>query len=128
MSQLRSIPDYRGGLEGRRGEDRRLEAENARLKERVRKLEGQLEVRAAKRQAAPSRVGSGSRADGRKADNRARSTDGMGAARRPSVWTDTPLAARRTAPRFEDAENHIDVPESSSAQPLRPMRPARQRG
>src|SRR5881392_1837792 len=55
MSQPKSIPDYRLALKAAEAKVARLEAENAQLKERVRKLEGQLEAaqRAAKRQAAP---------------------------------------------------------------------------
>ena len=55
MSQPKPIPEYRVALKAAEAKIARLEAENAQLKERVRKLEGQLEAaqRAAKRQAAP---------------------------------------------------------------------------
>jgi transposase len=55
MLQPSSISEYRQGLKASGAKCVRLEAENAQLKERVRKLEGQLEAaqRAAKRQAAP---------------------------------------------------------------------------
>ncbi len=55
MSQPKSIPEYHVALKATVAKNARLEAENGQLKERVRKLEGQLEAaqRAAKRQAAP---------------------------------------------------------------------------
>jgi transposase len=55
MSQPKSISEYRMALKAAEAKVARLEAENAQLKERVRRLEGQLEAaqRAAKRQAAP---------------------------------------------------------------------------
>ena len=55
MSQPKSISEYRVAVKAAEAKVVRLEAENAQLKERVRKLEGQLEAaqRAAKRQAAP---------------------------------------------------------------------------
>ncbi len=59
MSQPKSISEYHAALKAAEAKIARLEAENAQLKERVRKLQGQLEAaqRAAMRQAAPfSRV------------------------------------------------------------------------
>ncbi len=55
MSQPNSISEYRLALKAAEAKNARLEAEVVRLKERVRKLEGQLEAaqRVAKRQAAP---------------------------------------------------------------------------
>ena len=55
MSQQRSIAEYRMALKAAQSKNARLEAEVARLRERVRTLECQLEAaqRAAKRQAAP---------------------------------------------------------------------------
>ena len=55
MSQPKFISEYRAALKSAETKIARLEAENGQLKERVRKLEGQLEAaqRAAKRQAAP---------------------------------------------------------------------------
>jgi len=55
MSQPKSISEYRLALKSSRAKIAHLEAENGQLKERVRRLEGQLEAaqRAAKRQAAP---------------------------------------------------------------------------
>jgi len=55
MSQPKFISEYRMALKAAEAKVTRLEAENAQLKEHVRKLEGQLEAaqRAGKRQAAP---------------------------------------------------------------------------
>ncbi len=44
MSQPESIPEYRVALKAAEAKVARLEAENAQLKERVRKLERQLEA------------------------------------------------------------------------------------
>lgn len=53
MSQPKSTSEYRVALRAAQVKNARLEAENAQLRERVRKLEAQLEAaqRAAKRQA-----------------------------------------------------------------------------
>ena len=55
MSQPKFITEYREALKAAEAKIARLEAENAQLKRRVRKLEGQIEAaqRAAKRQVAP---------------------------------------------------------------------------
>ena len=55
MFQPKSISEYRQAWKAAEAKSARLEVENAQLKERVRKLEGQLDAaqRAAKRQAAP---------------------------------------------------------------------------
>jgi hypothetical protein len=67
MSQPTSIPGYRTALKAAEARIACLEAETAQLKQRVRKLERQLEAaqRAGKRQAAPFSRESGSRAGGR---------------------------------------------------------------
>src|SRR5262245_4268826 len=55
MSQPKSISEYRLALKAAEARNARLEAEVGQLKERVRKMQGQLEAaqRASKRQAAP---------------------------------------------------------------------------
>jgi phage shock protein A len=55
MPQTKSIPEYEVAMKAAEAKTVRLEAEVGQLQERVRELEGQLEVvlRAAKRQAAP---------------------------------------------------------------------------
>ncbi len=97
MSQPKSISEYRVALKAAEATIARLEGENARLKERVRKLEGQVEAaqRAAKRQAAPFSRGS-------------RKPSG----RRPGRHSgaDHGRHAHRQAPERVDEEVHAELP------------------
>lgn len=95
MSQPKSISDYRQALKATEAKAARLEVENAQLKERVRKLEGQLEAaqRAAKRQAAPFSRGK-RKPSGRPPGRRSGAEHGQHAHRQPPERVDEELFAR----------------------------------
>jgi transposase len=99
MSQPNSISEYRVALRAAEAKIARLEAENAQLKERVRKLEGQLEAaqRAAKRQAAPFSRGK-------------REPSGRPPGRRSGA--EHGRHAHRQAPERVDEELYVELPEA----------------
>ena len=99
MSQPKSISEYRAALKSAEAKIARLEAENGQLKERVRKLEGQLETaqRAAKRQAAPFSRGK-------------RKPSGRAPGRRPGEGHGR--HAHRQAPERVDEELFAELPEA----------------
>jgi hypothetical protein len=99
MSQPKTISEYRLTLKGAETTNASLEAEVVRLKERVRKLEGQLEAAqgAAKRQAAPFSRGKGK-------------ASGQPPGRRPGKQHGR--HAHRQAPERVDEEVEAELPEA----------------
>jgi len=94
MLQPKSISEYRLALKAAEAKSARLEAENAQLKERIQKLEGQLEAaqRAAKRQAAPFSRGK-RKPSGRPPGRRSGEQHGRHAHRQPPERVDEELVA-----------------------------------
>ena len=99
MSQPKPISDYRVAMKAAEVKIARLEAENAQLKERVRKLEGQLEAaqRAARRQAAPFSRGK-------------RKPSGRPPGRRPGA--EHGRHGHRQVPERVDEELYVELPDA----------------